>query len=234
MKINSTSISRDVQVRNKPLAAYAAIKELIASRALNPGQKLNYQDLSKIIGLSKTPITNALTRLQNEGFVDYEANKGFRIRQINEIEISELFAIRMELECFNVRNAIQNLDADKLQRLQNRFDLYAAYKPSFTDRKKITLDLDFHLEIAQIGGNSYSIMFSRIIIEHIFFRYRLEQGVEHRRDMVELEHARIMKCIAETDTRGAVEQMKKHLKALYGLMLQYLKDISRSSEIRWF
>ena len=221
-------------MRSKPLDAYDAIKELIASRALNPGQKLNYQDLSKMIGLSKTPITNALSRLQNEGFVDYEANKGFRIRQINEVEISELFAIRMDLECFNIRNAIENLDPNRLQRLQNKFNLYAGYKPSYTDRKKITLDLDFHLEIAQIGGNSYSIMFSKIIIEHIFYRYRLEQGVEHRRDMVELEHARIMECIAERDTRGATGQMKKHLKALHGLMLQYFKDIGRSSTIQFY
>jgi DNA-binding GntR family transcriptional regulator len=222
------------QGQTKPSDAYAAIKELIAKRALNPGQKLNYQDLSNIIGLSKTPIINALSRLQNEGFVDYETNKGYRIRQINEKEIEELFAIRVELECFNVRNAIQNLNREKFQKLQNTFNLYASYKPPFTDRKKIILDLDYHLEIAQMGGNSYSIMYTKNIIEHIFFRYRLEQGVEHRGDIIELEHRNILECIGERDARGGAGYMRKHLKALQGLMLQYLKDINRSSETKWF
>jgi DNA-binding GntR family transcriptional regulator len=219
--------------RGKPLDAYLAIKDLIAGRRLNPGQKLNYQDLSESIGLSKTPIINALNRLQNEGFVDYEANKGYRIRQINETEISELFAIRMELECFNVKNAIQNLNPKKLQLLRKRFNLYSAYKPFLINSKKIALDLDFHLAIAQIGGNSYSLMFSRNVIEHICFRYRLEQGVERRRDLVEQEHRGIFESIAAKDTREAVSYMRTHLTALHGLMLQYLKVINESSAIKW-
>jgi DNA-binding GntR family transcriptional regulator len=93
--------------------AYSTIKELLFRRVLNPGQKLLYKDLCQLLGLSKTPIINALNRLIYEGFVSYEPNKGYRICMVDEHSISHLYEIRLELECINVRNAIKNFDPEK-------------------------------------------------------------------------------------------------------------------------
>jgi len=232
-KTNSHESEFSSKVKSKPSDAYEAIKELLLQRVLNPGQKLLYGDLSKMIGMSKTPITSALNRLENEGFVVYEVNKGYRIKPIDKSEISELFEIRMDLECFNVRNAIRNLNDRNLEGLRKKFTTYSGYKPSFTDRRKLALDLDFHLEIARIGGNSYSVMFSKNIMEHIFYRYRLERGVEERKELVELEHQRVLEYIAEKDTSNAVKYMRQHVKALHKLMVQYSKDLSRPLGIGW-
>lgn len=232
----STKVKIDNQKNgrmNKPLDAYYSIKELIFRKALVSGQKLNYKDLSEMLGVSKTPITNALNRLEYEGFVVYEANKGYRIKLINESEIQDLFEIRMEMECFNVKKAIKMLNTKNFMRLHEKYNLYTSYKPQFTDRKKATMDLDFHLEIARIGGNSYAIMYLKNIIGHILFRYRLEYGVEQRKELVELEHRRIYECIGERDTKGGVRYMREHLNALQALMLQDLKDIGQQSEIIW-
>jgi DNA-binding FadR family transcriptional regulator len=76
-------------------------------------------------------------------------------------------------------------------------------------------------------------MFSRNVIEHILFRYRLEQEVEQRKKLVEMEHRRIFECIAEKDSKGAVRFMRKHLKASHGLMLKHLQDINKTSGSMW-
>lgn len=213
--------------------AYRAIKELIFSRALNPGQKLLYRDLCEMIGMSKTPIVNALSRLTYEDFVVYEPNRGYRIKPIHESEISHLFEIRLELECLNVRNAIRNCNAQGLKNLQKKFDLWSNYLPAFTDKAKLLLDMDFHLEIARIGENSYSITFLNTVIEHIHFRYRLERYVEDRKEEIEREHKGILKCIEERDDSGALKYTTQHINALHGLMLKHFKEMKKMEGEFW-
>ena len=209
----------------KPLDAYNAIKELIFKGILNPGQKLIYSDLSQMIRMSKTPITNALNMLAYEGFVEYEMNKGYRIKRIDEKEITDLFEIRIAIEGLNVKDAIKKFTKDKEARLREKLRMLSEYNPPYTDRKKLFLDKEFHIEIARMGENQYSIMFLNTIIENIFFRYRLERGLESRKDLIELEHRKIVAAIGEGDEKRALKYMRTHLTELQKLMLQYLREI---------
>ncbi|MBW1768847.1 MAG: GntR family transcriptional regulator [Deltaproteobacteria bacterium] len=161
----------------KPLDAYNALKELISKGLLNPGQKLIYSDLSQMVGMSKTPIINALNMLAYEGFVEYEMNKGYSIKRIDEKEITDLFEIRIAIEDLNVKGAIRKFTKEKDARLREKHRSLSEYNPSYTDRKKLFLDKEFHIEIARMGENQYSIMFLNTIIENIFFRYRIERGL---------------------------------------------------------
>jgi DNA-binding GntR family transcriptional regulator len=209
----------------KPLDAYSAIKELIFKGILNPGQKLIYSDLSQMIQLSKTPITNALNMLAYEGFVEYETNKGYRIKRVDQKEINDLFEIRIAIETLNVKDAIRKFSKDKQVLLKEKLRSLSEYDPPYTDRKKLFLDKDLHIEIARMGENQYSIMFLNTIIENIFFRYRLERGLDSRKGEIELEHRRIVEAIGKRDERGAVKHMQVHLTELQKLMLQYLREM---------
>jgi DNA-binding GntR family transcriptional regulator len=212
---------------NKPIDAYHRIKDLIVRQILNPGQKLPYRDLAEMIGMSKTPIISALNRLVYEGLAVYEVNKGYAIKPIDEEEISELFEIRIQLETFNVRNAIKRFTRESFEKLKDKFTLLSEYNPSFTDRKKLFLDMDFHLQIARMGGNPYSHRFLRTAIENIFLRYRIERGVESRKEDIEAEHRQVLECVAGRDTQGAVEELHK-------LMLQYLRTFRSGLGSEWF
>ena len=209
----------------KPLDAYNAIKELLFKGLLNPGQKLIYSDLSQMVGMSKTPIINALNMLAYEGFVEYEMNKGYSIKRIDEKEITDLFEIRIAIEGLNVKGAIRKFTKEKEATLREKLRILSEYNPPYTDRKKLFLDKEFHIEIARMGENRYSIMFLNTIIENIFFRYRLERGLESRKDLIELEHRKIAAAIGERDEKGALTYMRTHLTELQKLMLQYLREI---------
>ena len=209
----------------KPLDAYNALKELISKGLLNPGQKLIYSDLSQMVGMSKTPIINALNMLAYEGFVEYEMNKGYSIKRIDEKEITDLFEIRIAIEDLIVKGAIRNFTKEKDARLREKHRSLSEYNPSYTDRKKLFLDKEFHIEIARMGENQYSIMFLNTIIENIFFRYRIERGLESRKDLIELEHRKIAAAIGKRDEKGALKYMRAHLTELQQLMLQYLREI---------
>ena len=143
----------------KPLNAYNAIKELIFKGILNPGQKLIYSDLSQMVGMSKTPIINALNMLAYEGFVEYAMNKGYIIKRIDEKEITDLFEIRIAIEGLNVKGAIRNFTKEKDAHLREKYRSLSEYNPPYADRKKLFLDKEFHIEIARMGENQYSIMY---------------------------------------------------------------------------
>ncbi|BBO78581.1 GntR family transcriptional regulator [Desulfosarcina widdelii] len=213
--------------------AYDAIKELLFRRVINPGQKLPYKDLCQLIGLSKTPIINALNRLVYEGFVSYEPNKGYRITPIDEKSISHLFEIRLELECLNVRNAVKNFTPEGYAKLQERYNQLQGYTPEFTDRKKLSFDMEVHLEIARMGGNPYSLTFLKTVLEHIFFMYQLERGVERRKEKIEYEHSKVVENIGKQDIVAAEKHMRKHIEALHRLMLDYLKELKQNEENFW-
>ena len=222
-----------IDFEGKPDTAYDAIKELLFRRVINPGQKLPYKDLCDIIGLSKTPIIKALNQLVHEGFVSYEKNKGYRITPIDAKSISHLFEIRLELECLNVRNAVRCFSRENFLRLQKKYDLLKNYTPPYTDRKKLSLDMDMHLEIARLGGNKYSLTFLKTVLEHILFMYRLERGLEKRKADIEFEHSRVVESIGTCDVLTAEKYMRNHIEALHTLMLEYLQELTQRKENFW-
>ena len=231
--MTNTPSKADNLADDKPGNAYHAIKELLFRRVLNPGQKLPYKDLCDWVGLSKTPIINALNRLVYEGFVLYEPNRGYRIASVDEKTISHLWEIRLELECINVRNAIKNFTPEKFAILKQKHDLLHNYRPAYTDRRNLELDMDMHIEIARMGGNKFSRTFLRTVLEHIHFMHRLERGVDRRKQEIEYEHQMVIESIGKCDVTMAEKVMRDHIEALHRLMLDFLQELKQTQGNFW-
>ena len=80
-----------------------------------PGQKLHHQQLSERLGVSRTPVREALTRLVQEGYVSFLPNRGFTCKEIRMQEAEELYDLREALEAFAVEKAIDNLTDSALR-----------------------------------------------------------------------------------------------------------------------
>src|ERR687883_27216 len=109
---------------NLSARVYNQIKNLILSNEVMPGQKLHHQQLSERLGVSRTPVREALTRLVQEGYVAFLPNRGFTCKEIRLQEAEELYDLREALEAFAVEKAITETDADALEGLAGKLDLY--------------------------------------------------------------------------------------------------------------
>ena len=89
---------------------YRQIKALILCDEILPGQKLHHQELSERLGVSRTPIREALTRLVQEGYVALLPNRGFTCKEIRLQEANELYQLRDALEAF----AVERIESDNL------------------------------------------------------------------------------------------------------------------------
>jgi DNA-binding GntR family transcriptional regulator len=94
---------------NLSARVYNQIKNLILSNEVMPGQKLHHQHLSERLGVSRTPVREALTRLVQEGYASFLLSRGFTCKEIRMQEAEELYDLREAIEAFAVEKATAHL-----------------------------------------------------------------------------------------------------------------------------
>lgn len=118
-----------VDIRFLSDQAYQVIKEAIISLELEPGERLKESTLAEELGISKTPIREALTRLQHEGLVETIRFKGASVAQIDDHDVEEIFEFRELLEGAAVKRAAIAFSSEDLQKGEALLEeMRAAYK----------------------------------------------------------------------------------------------------------
>src|SRR4249920_2363750 len=132
-------------VENLSARVYNQIKQLILCNEIMPGQKLHHQQLSERLGVSRTPVREALTRLVQEGYVSFLPNRGFTCKEIRLQEAGELYQLREALEAFAVEKAIENLTEAAFTELSAKINLYGKDVQKRFTRDRLVYDQDVHL-----------------------------------------------------------------------------------------
>jgi DNA-binding GntR family transcriptional regulator len=127
---------------------YAQIKNLILCNEVMPGQKMHHQELSDRLGVSRTPVREALTRLVQEGYVSFLPNRGFTCKEIRLQEAEELYDLREALEVFAIEKAVANVSDEALDELSRKMNIYGADVQRRFSRERLIYDQDLHLDIA--------------------------------------------------------------------------------------
>lgn len=139
--------------------AATALREMILAGQLRPGERVHQDQLAEHLGLSRTPLRTALATLATDGLLDYEANRGYRVREFSVDTIRSVFEIRSVLEAQSCRIAarLRCSDAmlDRLDQLVKTGDeilapgvLEPAALPSWR-----RMNVDFHETIIQAANN---------------------------------------------------------------------------------
>jgi DNA-binding GntR family transcriptional regulator len=131
-----------------------------------PGQRLKDTELAEELGVSRTPIREALLRLEREGFISTQKHLGFTVKRMQESEILEVYPLVRLLEC-SALDAVPRPCADKLGRLD---ELSSALKEEEDALTRIELDSAWHEKLLEGSGNQHLF---RILgdLKRILFRY---------------------------------------------------------------
>jgi len=134
--------------------AFQAIKQAIMRKELLPGVIYSEQTLAKEMGMSKTPVHQALLDLENKGFVELMPRKGFQVNVLSAKNISSMFELRRVLERAVILKITPILSADSIQDLENILeDIKQAVDPiDFQEH-----DRAFHRYLASLSNNPYII-----------------------------------------------------------------------------
>jgi DNA-binding GntR family transcriptional regulator len=193
--------------------AYGKIKEMMLGYEIIPGQRLVFVDLAKRIGVSRTPVNNALSILANEGFLDFIPHQGYTVHELTQDEASALYQVREIIELGAIEVAIRKLTPEKLQILRKQKELLSEkLNADHVTRKNFVLDLEFHVCYVQMAENPYLSGCFREVYQRIFLRHRLEGLSIARNQQVVVEHDHLFKAISQKDVRKTKNLIKKHIR----------------------
>lgn len=194
---------------SKEEQAYRKIKEKFYTCKLIPGQKIIFRDLEEMLGMSKTPITSALARLEQEGLLISMHNRGYYVKRLSKSEIRQLYDVRIRLEEIAVEYAVKNCGPKELEVLRSKIDAYLEYKCEHYDSTRLKLDIDFHLQIARIGGNKYLLS----LLMQIYGQTLVGLPASFMTPMIprfKQDHLQIYKAIKNNEGNKAKKLIRKH------------------------
>ncbi len=199
---------------NLSARVYNQIKRLILCNEIMPGQKLYHQQLSERLGVSRTPVREALTRLVQEGYVSFLPNRGFTCKEIRIQEAEELYELREALEAFAVEKAIENLTESALDRLRGKVHAYGRDVEKRFSRERLVFDQHVHLGIAQLAGNETLCNTLGHVFERIVLKRRTDSLYDSARGtMAHQEHLQLLDAMARKDATEAVAIVRGHIQA---------------------
>ncbi len=134
---------------------YQMLRDLIINKAVAPGEKLNMEELAGRMGVSRTPVHIALSRLAEEGLVEMIPRKGTFVSKITPIDVRETFDIRRALELLAAETVVENITPEMIGRMEELVE--EAAKPFKTDKQisqHIQKNNAFHEYFITVSGNS--------------------------------------------------------------------------------
>lgn len=217
--------------KNLTLAVYDRIKEMMFNYDIVPGQRLVFVDLAEQLGVSRTPVNNALSILAKEGYLDFVPNQGYAVHKLTEDEAECLYEIREIMELGTIGKAIRKMTEQSFEILKQR---KIDYEDAITDRvhrKLFILDTEFHAAIIEMIGNTYLVERYRDICQRIFLRHRTEDlRVERIKEIVD-EHKALYEAVRIRDVDRAKLLVKSHNKNakenLFKIIFQKEKAIEK-------
>ncbi len=200
-------------VKNKKSTAYENLKKRIISGLLQPGEPLSEGILSKEFKVSKTPIREALQRLERDGFVEDIPGRGCFVSRISFQDIKELFEIREILECEVVKRAALKGDLEKIEAVRKKFESLEG-NGDRNPRSQFKAGDQIHTYIVETFGNNRLNEIYRRIIEHVE-RMRIHffnQPRGERSGQSYKEHLEILDALIARDPIRAENAVRNHLR----------------------
>lgn len=198
----------------KPAAAvdiYQTLREMILSFELYPGSRVTETELADFFGVSRTPVREALLRLEHEGHLHIRSKQGCFIRQIDIEELSAYYRVRTALEMAAVEDACSHMPTSEVEQLVAFWD--PAKQP--TDISSAVMeenDESFHLALAIGSKNSILVKYLRDINDHIRVIRRVDFNDPERIRRTYQEHHGIALSILNREPTKARSLIKRHIR----------------------
>ena len=205
---------------NLTTLAYKTIRNYIWEGQLNEGTRLTEEYLSRQLGISKSPVREALNRLESEGLIHIEPRRGAYLRTFSTREIEDIYDLREALEAHAVARAriTPELVAD-LEQSVGRSRLYLEANDKF---RYIEEDVNFHARIARSTGNE-RLLKALENLQHQVWLFR-RQTYDLSRSNAIASHTAIAAAIARKDRRAAERLMREHISGVCRKLIAHLRE----------
>lgn len=195
--------------RERGSGVLQVLRNMAISYEFKPGEKVSEIELAQRLGVSRTPVREALARLVTEGFL-MPCTRGFMRRPLETQETLDLYEARVAIERECLRLAMQRATSEQIAEARAYLDSNRELPVSTPIHALVELDEGFHLRIAEMSGNAeLHRMLSQINERIRFIRWIDMENVG--RDSTQKEHRAIVEALAGEDTAVAERLLTEHI-----------------------
>ena len=199
--------------RSRAERVYAQLKQDVADFKLVPGDRFTENELSERLGVSRTPVREALLRLQQEGWVEVLFRNGWRVLPFDFDQFEQLYDLRMVLETAAVQRLCaddRHVDNALLERIAAIWLVPVAARSS--DVKQVAQwDEEFHCSLVAAAGNAEMTRVHRDVTERIRIIRRLDFTQQARIAATYEEHGKILRAIQRKRADQAALLLRAHI-----------------------
>ena len=206
---------------------YHALRHALLQGEFAPGTRMVETVISEQLGVSRTPVREALSRLTVEGWLESRPNKGVVVAGITPREIEERYVLRGVLEGYGAREAARRIADEEVTRLEGVVDLAERALDDERGAEFARLDGELHEGILRAAGNETLLAIWRQFLHparHSVFALGI---MAHRRNLLR-QHRGILAALRAHDPDRAEEAMRAHL---HYAMQVYLADDDSSASM---
>jgi DNA-binding GntR family transcriptional regulator len=213
----------DALVRNASVAAQELIREAILDGRLEPGRRLKEEELARELGISRTPVREALLMLHAEGLVVATPNRGAIVRVHEAEDLDDLYQLRALLEGHATRRAATRISEREIEVLRESCERFESLIPEEDLRELVRENLLFHNTILDVAGSARLAALVRKVIElPLVYKSYIWYSPDQKRISVHY-HRQIVNALAMRDAERAELVMKEHVFEARDLLVSHVR-----------
>ena len=212
--------------------AYMGIRRMFFLNEIIPGQKISYGDLAKRLTMSTTPVIQALKRLEFQGLVRHEPNRGYYTENISLKEITEIYEFREQIEVALLPRTISSITKKGLNQLKKALNNHLDAVRDIYLKDRLLKDMEFHLLLAELSGNRIQINTLKFLFDLLYLKYRGNILFVTPMETVDSEHIRLYDDISAGNIENAQAVLAQHISNVKKHAILSIERINREKNIK--
>ena len=206
-----------------------SLREAIRKGILKPGERIMEIQLAEELGVSRTPVREAIRKLELEGYVVMMPRRGTYVANMSIRDINEIFEIRTALESLSNGLAAEHITDEELEHLQRLLVIIGGYIKEGNMEKIVETDIEFHDLLYRAARNSRLVGIISNLREQLTRFRTLSMSYPGRLETTLEEHREIVEAIAEGDVKRAKKAAEHHMEMSEKTLLKAV-DANKKNE----
>jgi DNA-binding GntR family transcriptional regulator len=211
--------------------AYEGIRNMLFHNEIVPGQKISYRDLSERLGMSQTPVIQALKWLEFQQLVHHEPHRGYYTAPISLQEVEEVYDLRQLIELDLLQKTFKQIDAEGIKRLRLALNAHLKASKNVHLYDRLLKDMEFHLELAALSGCLVQQQALKNLFDLLYLKYGGKFLFSTSMNSADTDHQELFARIENRDLKGARTVLARHILRVKRHVLQGVEHMLKATRI---
>lgn len=211
--------------------AYEGIRNMLFHSEIVPGQKISYRDLAERLGMSQTPVIQALKWLEFQQLVLHEPHRGYYTAPISLQEVEEIYDLRLLIELDLLRKSFKRIDDNGIKRLRVALDAHLKAAKAIYLYDRLLRDMEYHLVLASLSECIVQQQVLKNLFDLLYLKYGGKYLFSTSIDSADSDHKDLFKQIENKDLKGARRILTRHIRRVKTHVLQGVAHMLEATRV---